>query len=55
MNTTVEKITGFIEKRLSAFGPMDRIQIITNIRESLDEMEKQAMTEEYNLTEDYFE
>ena len=55
MNTTIEKITAFIDKKLSEYGPLDRIQIILDLREVLDGMERQAMIEEYELEPDFFE
>lgn len=55
MNTTVENITAYIEKKLSEYGAMDRIQIILEIREVLDGMEREAMIEEYELEPSYFE
>lgn len=55
MNTTVENITAHIAKKLSDFGAMDRIQIILELREVLDGMEREAMIEEYELEPSYFE
>ena len=55
MNETVEKITAFIEKELSGYESCERIQIILDLRELMDGMERQAMIEEYELESEYFE
>jgi hypothetical protein len=55
MNETVEKITAFIEKELSGYESCERIQIILDLREVMDGMERQAMIEEYELEPEYFE
>lgn len=55
MNTTVENITAYLDKKLSDYGAMDRIQIILELREVLDGMEREAMIEEYELEPSYFE
>jgi len=55
MNTTVENITAYLDKKLSDYGALDRIQIILELREVLDGMERQAMIEEYDLEPTFFE
>lgn len=55
MNTTVENITAYLNKKLSDYGALDRIQIILELREVLDGMEREAMIEEYELEPSYFE
>ena len=55
MNTTVENITAYLDKKLSEYGALDRIQIILELREVLDGMERQAMIEEYDLEPTFFE
>ena len=47
MNVTIEKLSEHIERKVSKFGPMERITIINEIRESLDRLEREAMAEEY--------
>ena len=55
MNETIENITAFIEKGLSGYEPCERIQIILDLREVMDGMERKAMIEEYELESNYFE
>ena len=55
MNTTVENITAYLDKKLSDYGALDRIQIILELREVLDGMERQTMIEEYDLEPTFFE
>ena len=55
MNTTVENITAYLDKKLSEYGALDRIQIILELREVLDGMEREAMIEEYDLEPTFFE
>lgn len=55
MNETIEKITAFIEKELSGYESCERVQIIIELREVMDGIERQAMIEEYELESEYFE
>ena len=55
MNETIETITAIIEKELSGYESCERIQIISDLREVMDGMERQAMIEEYVLESEYFE
>lgn len=55
MNRTVEELTATIDRKLSEYGAMDRIQIILELREVLDGMEREAMIEEYELEPNYFD
>lgn len=55
MNETIEKITAFIEKELSGYESCERVQIILELREVMDGMERQAMIEECDLEPNYFE
>ena len=55
MNETIEKITAIIEKELSGYESCERKQIISDHREEIDGMERQAMIEEYELESEYFE
>lgn len=55
MNQAVEKIIETIDRKLNAFGAVDRINIILEIREHLDTIEREAMIEEYSLDPEIFE
>lgn len=55
MNRVVEKLSEHIERKLSEFPNVDKINIILELRETLDKLEREAMIEEYELELDYFE
>ena len=55
MNRVVEKLSEHIERKLSEFSNVDKINIILELRETLDKLEKDAMIEEYALEADFFE
>lgn len=55
MNRETENLMEHIEKKLDKFGALDRIHIILELRELLDRLEHEAMTEEYRLDPDYYE
>ena len=55
MNDVVEKLIEHIERKLSEFTNVGKINIILELREALDNMEKDAMIEECALEADFFE
>ena len=55
MNQAVEKIIDTIDRKLNQFGAVDRINIILEVREHLDTIEREAMIEEYSLDPEIFE
>ena len=55
MNEVVEKLIETIERNINEFGAVDRINIVLELREHLDTIEREAMIEEYALDPDYYE
>lgn len=55
MDHTIENLKDYIDRKLNGFGAVDRINIILELREHLDTIEREAMIEEYQLEEDIFE
>jgi hypothetical protein len=54
MNDIVEYLTEKIDKKLEGYGSVDRISIISELRDHLEELEHEAMMEEYQLEPDFF-
>lgn len=55
MDRIIENLKDYIDRKLNGFGAVDRINIILDLREHLDTFEREAMIEEYQLEDDYFE
>ena len=55
MNEAVEKIIETIDRKLNQFEAIDRINIVLELREHLDTIEREAMIEGYALDPELFE